>query len=71
MALPHFAVEGDPTCLLRVRGELGQKHGLARAAQTGERPVRMERLLGDKRVWKAINDEGVNRSDSVTEWLRR
>jgi site-specific DNA recombinase len=22
-------------------------------------------------VWKATNDEGVNRSDSVTEWLRR
>ena len=22
-------------------------------------------------VWKVTNDEGVNRSDSVTEWLRR
>ena len=22
-------------------------------------------------VWKAANDEGVNRSDPVTEWLRR
>lgn len=22
-------------------------------------------------VWKATNAEGVNRSDSVTEWLRR
>jgi len=37
----------------------------------------MDRVTVDGReehavaVWKATNDEGVNRSDSLTEWLRR
>ncbi len=43
----------------------------------GSGVVMFERIEVDSReshavaVWKAATDEGVNRSDSVHEWLRR
>ena len=50
MTLPHLALEGDPARPLRAAGELGEEDRLAGATQAGQRPVRMERLLGDEGI---------------------
>ncbi len=64
-----------------IRESIDQMSGLLEHAGLDTRVARVrdlfERIDVDSReeravaVWKAANDDGVSRSNSVTEWLRR